>query len=343
MIATAAPRSAEGRPEVVEGRRTFIRLGLAMLLILAGFAGSLWAWTDSLDQKQVDDLPRLEVPPVAKLDVQVARRELESSGFAVEFQFQPNEIVKKGTVISQRPLAGSKVEQGELVTLLASDGPLGLSVPGVGGQQAVDAQATLAALGVEVKVVLFPSETVRAGEVIATDPVAGTRIQPRSPVRLIVSTGPALRTVPAMLGKPLELALVELGRSGLGIGRIRRIYDAAIKPGTVFEVEPAEGTQLPRETPVDIRVAGPEPTVSVPYLVGLQQGSATQVASAAGLTVTVRTSPVPAGDPLAGRVISQGTPPQSEVLANANVEITVAVPTSPVATTAPTTTAKPGG
>lgn len=343
MIATAVPRSAEGRPEVVDGRRTFIRLSLAMLLILAGFAGSVWAWTDSLDQKQVDELPRLEVPPVAKIDVQAARRELESSGFAVELQFQPNEIVAKGTVISQRPLAGSKVEQGELVTLLASDGPLGLSVPGVGGQQAADAQAALAAIGVQVIVVTFPSETVRAGEVIATDPAAGTRIQPKAPVRLIVSTGPALRTVPAMVNKPLELALLDLGRSGLGIGRIRRIYDPAIKPGTVFEVEPAEGTPLPRETPVDIKVAGPEPTVNVPYLVGLQQGSATQVANAAGLVLTVRTSPVAPGDPLAGRVISQGTPPQSEVLANATVEITVAVPSAPVATTTPGSTAKPGG
>ena len=88
-----------------------------------------------------------------------------------------------------------------------------------------------------------------------------------------------------------------------------------------------------------LKVAGPEPTTTVPYLVGLLQASAQKVLTTADLTVKVATTPVAAGDPTEGRVVSQGTPPQAEVKEKAVIEITVAVVVAPVA--APTTVPPP--
>ncbi|MFN8049808.1 MAG: PASTA domain-containing protein, partial [Acidimicrobiales bacterium] len=327
--------SAVGAPEIVDPQRTTAQFLVIMGLVLAGLALSIWALTDSLAGSRSIELPRLEVPAVQSLDIHAAQDQLERAGFTVQVQFQPNEEKPKGVVIGQKPLAGSKIEQGELVVVLASDGPLGQSVPDVEGQQANDAVATMQASGLTVEVVPTTSETVRPNEVIGTDPSAGARVPSAGVIRLLVSSGPAPRTVPAVMTKTTEQALADIGRAGLAVGKIKKVFRDDLPPNTVFGVDPPEGSAVPRDTPVSLTVAGPQPTSVVPYLVGLHQASAEKVAKVAGVTVRVVTSPVAAGDPLEGRVIAQGTPPQAEVPENAVVEITVAVVPVPVA--APTT------
>lgn len=343
-MTVAVRHSAEGAPEVIDPRPMYGPLAITLVCLIAGLGLTLWALTDSLRGTRGVDLPRIEVPSVTSLDLEAARAELEDAGFVVDVQFQPNEepTKPKGAVISQNPLAGSKAEQGELVTILASDGPLGQAVPGVEGQQATDAVATLQASGLTVELVPTPSETVRANEVIATDPPTGGRVPAAGVIKLLVSSGPAPRIVPPIVNKPLEQALADIGRSGLAVGRIKRVFRADLVPGTVFETDPPEGSPLPRDTPVGLSVAGPEPTTKVPYLAGLRQGSAEKVLRSAGLAVRVITKPVTPGDPSEGRVLSQGTPPQAEVKEGSTVEITVAVPVAPVAAPDPTAVVPPG-
>lgn len=336
---SAARRSEVGAPEVIDPRPMRGPFAIAVLVVLAGFFLALWALTDSVRNTGVVELPRLEVPQVEALDIAAARAQLEEAGFVVDVQFQPNEERPKGVVIGQKPLAGSKVEQGELVTILASDGPLGLSVPGVEGQQAIDATATLQASGLAVEAVPTTSETVRANEIIGTDPAAGARVGPGTVVKLLVSSGPAPRFVPSIIDRPIEQALADIGRAGLAVGKITRVFREDLAPGTVFEADPPVAAPVPRDTPVALKVAGPEPTVKVPYFVGLRKESAEKVARSAGVVVRVVSSPVAPGDPLDGRVIAQGTPPQAEVDEDATVEITVATAVEPIP--APTTTATP--
>lgn len=341
---TAAVRhSAEGAPEVIDPRPMNGPLVVTLICLIAGLGLSLWAFTDSLEGSRGIQLPRIEVPDVKSMGLDQAKGELERAGFVVEVQFQPNEdpLKPKGVIIGQKPLSGSKAEQGELVVIRVSDGPLGQSVPGVEGQQAIDAVATLQANGLIVEQIPTPSETVRANEVIATDPPSGARVPAAGAIKILVSSGPAPRLVPPILDKPLEQALADIGRSGLAVGKIKRVFRADLVPGTVFEADPAVGSPLPRDTPVGLSVAGPEPTTKVPYLVGLRQASAERVLRSAGLKVKIATSPVAAGDASEGKVISQGTPPQVEVKEESVVEITVAVVVVPVP--APTTAAPPGG
>ena len=340
---TAAVRhSAEGAPEVIDPRPMNGPLVVTLICLIAGLGLSLWAFTDSLQGSRGIQLPRIEVPDVKSLGLDQAKGELERAGCgrgAVPTERDP--LKPKGVIIGQKPLSGSKAEQGELVVIRVSDGPLGQSVPGVEGQQAIDAVATLQANGLIVEQIPTPSETVRANEVIATDPPSGARVPAAGAIKILVSSGPAPRLVPPILDKPLEQALADIGRSGLAVGKIKRVFRADLVPGTVFEADPAVGSPLPRDTPVGLSVAGPEPTTKVPYLVGLRQASAERVLRSAGLKVKIATSPVAAGDASEGKVISQGTPPQVEVKEESVVEITVAVVVVPVAP--PTTAAPPGG
>lgn len=301
-----------------------------MACVVAGLALSLWALTDSLKDSSSVELVRLDVPSVADMEIDEARAALERIGFVVDVQFQPNELQPKGAVIGQKPLAGSRIEQGSLVVVLASDGPLGTTVPDVEGQGATDAMATMLASGILVEQVPTPDETIRPGEVLGTEPPIGRRVPPGVTVRMLVSSGPAPRTVPPILDLPVGQALAELGRNGLGVGDIDDVFREDLAPGTVFEVDPPPGSSVPRDTPVSIKVAGPKPTVIVPYFVGLHRSAATVVARTSDVLIDVVTTPVPTGDPTEGRIVWQGVPPQTEINADIVVELRVAVAVAPV-------------
>ena len=331
------PRSAVGDPEVVDGRPMTRRLAISLLVAIVGLFVVIWALTDSLDNVSGVDVPRIEVPAVKALSLQDARRQLESDGFAVSVLFQPNETEAKGTIIGQRPLAGAKVEQGGLITILASDGKLGMLVPSVEGQQVQDATASLQSVGLVVEVVPTPDETVRQGDILSTEPAAGGRVVPGTPVKLFVSAGPAPRQVPAVVGKTVEQALAEIGRNDLGVGDVRKVVKAGVAAGTVIDLSPGAGSMEPRDTPINLTVAAEPPTTPAPYLVGLLASSAQQVAKAASFTLNITQTAVPAGDPLAGRVISQGTAPTRPLPNGAAIDVTVGVasaapPSAPAAT-----------
>lgn len=328
--------SQVGAPEVVDPRRVPIPFVLVLAGVLAAMALALWGFTDTLVSARRIELPRLAVPSVAELTIEEARAELEQAGFTVTVLYQPNENRPKGEVLGQRPLAGYKADQGDLVTILASDGPLGWTVPSIVGQQLTDALVSFAGAPTRIEPVDAFDETIPVGEVMSTSPGAGSRVGPDGVVRVTVSAGPAPRTVPEVLNQPLELALVELGRAGLMVGDITRAHRPELAPNSVAELGTPPGTQVPRDTPIDIVIAVPQDLRKVPYLTGLQRGSAEEVLRSAGLSAQVVTVTVPAGDATVGRVTAQGTAPQAEVPAGTAIAITVAVASAPVAPEAPT-------
>jgi beta-lactam-binding protein with PASTA domain len=310
------------------GWRLPVALGVVILLLVL----AVWGWVDELQTHAVnDDLPRIDLPSVAGSDQASAQAQLEALGFVVSIKTRPNETVPAGTVFGEDPVAGAKVEQGDLVSVLVSSGQAGVSVPSMVGEQVADAQALLASDGLTATVTQVYDEVVRPGEVMASAPKAGGHVPQAGSVALTVSNGPAPRTVPALVGTDLNSSLVSLGRSGLGIGTITRTYKAGQPEGLVLSIDPAAGAQVPREMPVKLTVTGPPPTSTVPSMTGLLQASAESLAKTAGVHLDEVTKPVPTGNPTAGRVVAQGVPPYAEVPSGSNVQITIAVvdPTLP--------------
>jgi serine/threonine-protein kinase len=297
----------------------------ALLVIVLALALAVWTWSDGLFARtDVQDLPRVELPSVAQLDIATAEQQLEALGFVVAIVPRPNESVPKGTAFGQEPVAGRKLEVGELVSILVSDGPAGIVVPEVKGQQSADATALLAADGIGTTLTGRTDELVPVGEVLATEPAAGERVALGGSVELTVSLGPAPRTVPTTVGSDFDHALVAVGRAGLAVGKITRSYREGQPEGLVLETEPAAGAQVPRDMPIAFTVTGPPPTVTVRSLIGLRLSTAQTVAKATGITLDVVDKPVPAGDPSAGRVVAQGVPPYADVPSGSKVEVTVA-------------------
>jgi eukaryotic-like serine/threonine-protein kinase len=162
-----------------------------------------------------------------------------------------------GTVLSTDPAAGAavaKLPQGgrPTVTVVVAREPA-VPVPDVSAQDPSAASATLGAAGFQVTQVSTPSDTVRVGAVIGTDPVAGTPLAKGAEVKLLVSSGPALVDVPNVVGQPRASAEALLnGTLGFGV-QVSFANGGPTKKDVVIAQTPASG-QAPKGSTVAIVV-----------------------------------------------------------------------------------------
>ncbi len=312
------------------------RLPASLVVLMALFGFAVWASVDHLGSADGPAaLDRIELPSVEGLESSAAQETLTALGLTVNVELAPAEGRAAGETIIQRPQAGARVPQGDIVTLVVSDGQTGQPLPNLIGRPIADAQATLTSTGATSVVVPVPSEVVGAGQVVGMVPAAGRRVIAGTAVTLSVSSGPAQRVVPEFVGKNIREVMLALGRGGFGIGTITRKSDPVLTEGTILAVDPPAGTQVARDFPVKLTVVGPPPTVRVPYLVGARQASAESALSSAGLTGLVAVAAVAPGDPNDGKVTAQSVPGGAPVTPGTKVTITVSSSGAPPPPTAP--------
>jgi serine/threonine-protein kinase len=109
-------------------------------------------------------------------------------------------------------------------------------------------------------------------------------------------------------------------------------------PGTVLRQSPSQGTKVDKGASVTIVVAKAPTKVTVPNVVGQDQGTASSTLSAANLTVVTHTQAV-TDQTQDGLVISQNPAAGQRVAKGSKVTIVVGRYTAP---TTPTTPAVPG-
>jgi beta-lactam-binding protein with PASTA domain len=270
------------------------------------------------------DTPRVVLPSLAALPVAEAQRQLDELGVEAAIEFTPNSLVPVGVVFGQVPRAGAKVESGSEVVVVVSDGPAGQVVPEVVGVQAPVAVGLLGRLGFRVEQQDVPDDVVRPGEVVASVPAAGSPVPDDGAIVLRVSSGPAPRVVPDVVGAPVGPGMSAIGRAGLGLGEVSERARSDVEPGTILGVDPDPGSNVPPGTPVDVVVSGPPDSATVPSLVGLTRRAAEEVAGDV-VTLRIRTQALPAGDVLVGRVVDQSLPVGTPVAPGTPLELVVGV------------------
>lgn len=297
----------------------------AVVLVFA-----LWATaSELLGGDPSATLARIELPDISGIPADQASGQLEALGFVVNVRYSPNEVVPRGEAFAQDPRAGAKVEQGGVIDVMVSDGPLGTTVPDVAGQQASDAAALMLSMGLQVTTSAVPDEQAPIGQMLRTEPAKGQRIPLDGTVTFVISSGPAPRTVPQLVGLTIDQALVAVGRAGLVVGDLSYEQREGAAEGSVLAASQTAGVGVPRDTPIDLTIAGTGGQVVVPYLVGLRQSSAQTVLRSAGLTAAVVTQPIDGSSGQAGRVIAQSVAPQAKATKGSAVQITVAVSAPP--------------
>src|SRR3954467_2280475 len=128
-------------------------------------------------------------PSVVGQDKNVATGTLQDKGFNVTVQ-PVTSNQPKDRVISQNPTAGTTVDKGSRVTLLASKGPEKITVPSVVGQAQADAAATLRGVGFKVNVVKQESATATPGNVTRQSPPGDSKAIKGSSVTIYVAKAP---------------------------------------------------------------------------------------------------------------------------------------------------------
>src|SRR5439155_14564774 len=121
-----------------------------------------------------------------------------------------------GTVLQMNPSAGTTVSQGATVTLTVAKAPVAVQVPDVTGLTVDAARVQLESAGLTFGTqTQQPSATVKAGEIVSQDPVAGTSVQRNTPVNVVVSSGPQQVTVPDVTCQSFGSAKKDLRDAGL--------------------------------------------------------------------------------------------------------------------------------
>ncbi|MGN2634944.1 Stk1 family PASTA domain-containing Ser/Thr kinase [Nocardia takedensis] len=164
-----------------------------------------------------------------------------------------------------------------------------ISVPDLANKPAATAQRELERLGFSVAIQEKPDSKVAQGNVIATQPLGGSRVDEASIVTLQVSTGPAQIPVPRLARLTQQQAEQELNAKGLRMNpEVRREASSEDDKDKVVTQTPSEGQKVDAGGEVTIAIgSGPE-QVPIPYVAGqsIDQAESTLTKSA-GFQITI--------------------------------------------------------
>jgi serine/threonine-protein kinase len=154
-----------------------------------------------------------------------------------------------------------------------------ITVPNLVSMTEAEAVDATGLLPIKVQTVDENSD-VPIGTVIRTDPAAGSYVLRDGTLKVYLSIGPKLNTVPDLHGKNLIDATAALRAANFWIGKTDEFFNDS-PLGTVFDFTGSDGSALPDGSKIDLKISlGPIPVVR-----GISLQAARMALTAAGLNV----------------------------------------------------------
>ncbi|MDD3338015.1 MAG: Stk1 family PASTA domain-containing Ser/Thr kinase [Lachnospiraceae bacterium] len=200
-----------------------------------------------------------------------------------------------------------------------------VDVPNLVGMTADQATAAANEKGLGVKQSSeAPSDTVPAGQIISTDPAAGTAVAKNTTITYVISSGTESITIPEVVGSTLSEAQTALGNAGFTNISVTRAQSNSVDVGNVISVSPDENTSASASTQITLTVStgsGEESEVTLPSVGGLTEEQAKSVLEGKGLVVTTTTGK---SDRVAeGEVITMSPASGTKVAVGSEVTLTI--------------------
>ncbi|QLY33604.1 Stk1 family PASTA domain-containing Ser/Thr kinase [Nocardia huaxiensis] len=187
------------------------------------------------------------------------------------------------------------------------------AVPSIAGLDKDRAVATLESAGFRTELRQKASDVIPEGNVVGTDPAAGSKVTKGSTVAILISSGkPKVPDITA--GQDVSSVNQAIRDAGLTPVDAGEVGSTAPK-GTVAKVDPAPGTILPAGANVKVYKSKGSQPVKVPDVRGKTEEEATTALQTAGLSVKsirseydakVKGGQVVGTDPAAGSTVDSG-------------------------------------
>jgi len=196
-----------------------------------------------------------------------------------------------------------------------------IKFPSVVGATSTQATTTLAGLGLSVSITERRfDEEIAKGRIISTSPEAGDSISPDGVVNLIVSKGAERYAIPSFSNLTIKVATALVAQSPLKLGVVSEVFSALPK-GIVVSASPTSGTQVKRDTIVDLIVSKGLETFNLIGFAGKNGEQALNELTEAGFNVTV--TYVYDEKAMPGEVISQSPAAGSALIKGASVNLII--------------------
>ena len=201
-------------------------------------------------------------------------------------------------------------------------------VPQLVGLTEAEALNQISSFNWEPVVTREASDTVPTGVVIRTQPPESTLLDENQPFQLVVSTGPAPRPLPDLVGLTLEQATADLSKLDLVLLQSDPVFDETIPAGKIvsWSVPDQPGlragdTVTPKTTVAVVLSDGPQPRV-VPDLIGQTIEQATAALTEQGL-VLLQLDAEFSNDVAAGLIVRQDLPATTSVDRGAVISVAI--------------------
>ena len=215
------------------------------------------------------------VPDLSGVAEAEARNSIATNKWEIIIRAERTNDVEFGFVIRTEPAAGESLKQGDALVMYVSEGaPLGVLVEVVGDSREV-AVGKLTNQGLTVSATEEPSDSVPIGNVIswtvAKQPslVAGDQVLQDTLINIVVSSGPALRTVPLIVGLKLEEATALVTELGLVLGSSPDGFSSEVAVGLIGAQAPPPGQLVPKDSTIVYSISMGPDLVVLPNIVGI--------------------------------------------------------------------------
>lgn len=235
-------------------------------LALAGVLVAVTLGARAVLTAEAPPVPDVTVPDVTGVVIERALALLADGELRIgRISEVETESSPPGTVLAQRPAAGTDLTVGGAVDLTVARSPALTTVPSVAGLSEAEALRRLREVGlVPGTRVRAPSETLPAGTVVGTQPGPGTRVAVDSIIEVTISSGPQRAAVRSVTNRPFTEAVDRLRDQGF-IVEVYEEANPAVAAGLVIRQLPDAGSEAVLGSTVMIWVStGPDGTTPLP-------------------------------------------------------------------------------
>jgi len=232
-----------------------VLLGLLVLALVAG------AWVALRSDLFESPPEQKQVPNLIGLSEDDARDAIVEAGLSVgDVGFETDAEVAEGLVTRQTPNRDQYVDPSTSVDIVVSSGKPMVDVPFIVGATQDEARQQLRNAKLDPQFTSEDSDEPQ-GQVLATNPQAGTSVREGSSVQVTISKGP--KQIPDVVGKNRSDAIQEILAAGFKFD-IRADPESTEPRGTVTDQLPPGGQPQPQGTVVTLFVSVYEPPPPAP-------------------------------------------------------------------------------